>query len=89
MQYGYRCPAGCKEGSRADCCRLAELPVRRLAREMFVLLAKYLCKLPDFLAAGKAAIGLAGPLPALCSGFGAESCYLQCTVGREEVEKGK
>lgn len=43
---------------------------------MFVLLAKYLCKLPDFLAAGEAAIGLARPLPAPLSSFGTESCYL-------------
>lgn len=56
---------------------------------MFVLLAKYLCKLPDFLAAGEAAIGLVRPLPALLSSLGTESCYLRGTAGREEVEKGK
>jgi len=56
---------------------------------MFILLAKYLCKLPDFLAAGEAAIGLARPLPAPRSGFGVESRYLRCAAGREEVGKGK
>lgn len=56
---------------------------------MFILLAKYLCKLPDFLAAGEAAIGLVRPLPAPRSGFGAGSCYLRRAAGREEVEKGK
>lgn len=56
---------------------------------MFILLAKYLCKLPDFLAAGEAVIGLVRPLPAPCSVFSAESCYLHRAAGREEVEKGK
>lgn len=56
---------------------------------MFVLLAKYLCKLPDFLAAGEAAIALARPLPAPLSLSGSQSCYLRGTAGRGEVEKGK
>lgn len=82
-------PEGRSERSRADCCGLAEVPVRCLAGETFILLAKYLGKLPDLLAASEAAIGLVRPLPAPRSGFSAESCYLRCTAGREEVEKGK
>lgn len=50
-------PEGRSERSRADCCGLAEVPVRCLAGETFILLAKYLGKLPDLLAASEAAIG--------------------------------
>lgn len=73
---GHGAPESCSQGAVQIAAGSRGCPLGFLAGEMFILLAKYLCKLPDFLAAGEAAIGPARPLPAPLSSSGTESCYL-------------